>query len=218
MKKFFIGSLLFGMVSLFPGLANAEPGDCPCAKGEGDCACMGGGPGPGPGFGPGGEMGPDMDDGRFQKMQGRLLREKVGLTEDEAAKVEAVFAKGRDAHKKVRTQMGEAQKALHELLKADSNDMAAYTKAINAMESSKAEMEKLMDSHKAEISKILNPKQQAKLMMAMHHLMKKAHRGGHKGHRGHGGHHGDGPGDGPGEWRDHQGPMEQGRGREKNKD
>jgi Spy/CpxP family protein refolding chaperone len=180
-------------------------------KGGGDCACLDGEPGPG--MGP--ELGPDLDDTRFQKMQGRLLREKVGLSDAEAAKVEAVFAGDREAHQKLRDQMREAHKTLRQLLKEDSNDMAAYSKAIAALEDTKAQMEGLMEAHKVEISKILTPKQQAKLMLAMKRLMMKAHGKGCPGGDGPGGcHGGKGPGGpGPGHWD----PMEQGRGRERNR-
>ena len=205
MKKL-TGMIAMLAILVFPLAAQAAP---PCVGGGG-CGCFaaedppcGGGPGcmgeAGLGCecdGPGecdcpfkGEKGAQMR-GKMKEFRGKVLREKLGLPEDRAVKVEAVLDGFMEQRHKLKEEMRAEMKTVKELLKADSNDMDAYEAAVTNLMAVRSKMEALHAQQFEELREILNPKEQAKVLLALRKMYRKAKgkfRGG-KGHKHRGGH------------------------------
>jgi len=110
---------------------------------------------------------------RFNKMRGKLLRKKVGLSEAKAAKVEAVFKTFAPLRKKLRKTVRGARKDLRQLFKSDSDDQAAYRVALTKLRNANKAMQQLNDKQYGQVEKILTPKEQAKLLRAMQRVRRK---------------------------------------------
>lgn len=169
MKKI-IGTLMLAGLLAFPSMAGAQP--------FGPEA--GGPPGmgwEGPPMGPevGGPPSPELME-KMQAMRGKMLREKLGLGEEKAAGVEAVLDRNREQHFALHQRLRENAEALERLLKEDSNDQAAYQKALTALRETGAALHKLRESEIEAAAKLLTPKEQAMLLMAIKRMHGKAGR------------------------------------------
>ncbi len=142
-----------------------------------------------------GRGGPEcgQDEGCHQEkmkaMRAKMLREKVGLTEEKAKQVEGVLDGFHDRHVQLRKAFKENMKAIKDLVKADSADQDAYTKALLAMRDNHKAQQVLMDEQMEALKKVLTPKEQAKMFLA-HQKMKMKMKKFMKGKHGKGG---DGP-------------------------
>jgi len=113
---------------------------------------------------------------QFKKIRAKVLREKVGLSEEKAALVEAVLdAHDADRHE-LREKMRENSEGLRTLLKEDSNDQDAYTALLDEVLTTRQALQDLRGQELDEIREILTPKEQAKLVLAL----RKMHRRGRK--------------------------------------
>ncbi|MCO4761889.1 MAG: periplasmic heavy metal sensor [Myxococcales bacterium] len=111
---------------------------------------------------------------------GELLRDKMQLTEDKAQRVEKLMTAFRQKKRPLRKEMKQSHRALRVLLKEDSNDQRAYAQALNTIVKTRAKLKKLHKAQVSAIKQLLNPKQQAQLMVA-HHKFRR-HMGRHWGH------------------------------------
>lgn len=147
------------------------------------------GGGPGKGGKHGAECGEDeaCHKEKMMAMRGKMLREKVGLTDEKAKQVETVLDSFHDRHMKLRKGYKDNLKAMKDLIKADSQDQEAFAKALAALQDNHKAKQALMDEQLDALKKILNAKEQAKLFMAhekMNMKMKKFMKG--KKGKGHG--------------------------------
>jgi Spy/CpxP family protein refolding chaperone len=126
----------------------------------------------------------------LHEARSRVLREKVGLTEDKARKVEAILDRYMPERKKVASAMREARQKLHALVTLNGDDQSTYRGALEQVRTQRKALMDLMDRAFAEVGKELTAKEQAKLFLALDELR------GKMGGRGHG--HGHGHGHGPG--------------------
>jgi len=106
----------------------------------------------------------------MQKARAKLLREKVGLTDDKARKVEAVLDKVAPERKRIVARMRDARQKLRALVTLNSEDQNAYRTNLDQLRSSRKALMDLMDKAFAEISKDLTPKEQARLFLALDKL------------------------------------------------
>ncbi len=136
---------------------------------------------------------PEDDDGapptaevqeRVKKMRGKVLREKVGLSEEKAKKVEAIFDALEPERRKVREEVRTARKQLRELFKADSDDQAAYDAALAKLREATKKTVALRDKQFEALKKELTPKEHAKIVHRLDKLRKKVHRQGNRGKQG----------------------------------
>lgn len=132
--------------------------------------------------GPRGERGAKMGE-RMKEMRSRVLREKVGLAEADAQAIEAVLQKYDPERQKLHQKKRQTRQALRALFQSDSNDQEAYRVALKDARDVHEALHNLRQTQMAAVSKMLSPKQQAKLMMAMHRMKKRHMRGGGR-HRG----------------------------------
>lgn len=118
--------------------------------------------------GPWGERA-EMDQ-RMLKARGRLLREKVGLSEEKARKVEAVLDKYAPERKRLVASMRDARQKLRALVTLNSEDQAAYRTNLEQLRTSRKALMDLMDKAFNEVAKDLTPKEQTRLFLALDKL------------------------------------------------
>lgn len=104
---------------------------------------------------------------RLERLRERILRKKVGLSEDKVEKVVAIFHDQQTERFELDKQMRSARKAIGRLLQSDSDDQAAYQSELAQLRAAHAGLDGLRDKQLAELAKILEPKEQVKLLRAM---------------------------------------------------
>lgn len=92
--------------------------------------------------------------------------ERAGISKQKAEQIKKAMEKFKAQEKAIRDDMQKQRAALQKLLKADSNDQAAYKKALDAMAANQKKRAALKDSRQKELAKILTPKEMAKLLGA----------------------------------------------------
>jgi len=126
--------------------------------------------------GGGGEPSPAKMEQRLKQVRARVLRERVGLSEKKALKVEAIFERFAPEAKRIEKRMRKANARLRYLFEIDSNDQKAYKMALDKQRRAHKAMVKLREREFKALQKVLKPKQQAKLLMALKELQKKVRR------------------------------------------
>jgi len=107
---------------------------------------------------------------RVERIRSRVLRDKVGLTEDKARKVEAVLDKYAPERKRLGMALRDARQKLRALLVLNSEDEGAYRAALDALRTNRKALADLMDRAFTEIGKELTAKEQAKLFVALERM------------------------------------------------
>ncbi len=110
---------------------------------------------------------------RIEKIRGEVLRKKVGLDEAKAKQVEKLLDKYEPQRQAAQKQMREKQRTLGALLKADSNDQQAYKNAIKGYRDADKKLRAVRDKEFDEVAKLITPKQQAKLVVALRKMQAK---------------------------------------------
>lgn len=129
--------------------------------------------------GPRGEMTPERVE-KFKEKRGELLREKVGLSEALATRVEAVMDKFQAERQELHGQVMEAKQALQTLLEEDSGDQLAYKANLDTLLAIRTSMQELHEAEISEIRGLLTPKEATKLLSTMERVHKRMR--GMKGH------------------------------------
>ena len=106
----------------------------------------------------------------LQRMRSRVLREKVGLVEEKAKKVEAILDRYTPERKRLTAELRQGRQKLRALLTLDSQDQAAYKSALDQVRSNRKALQDLMERAFGEIAKELTPKEQGKLFLALDEL------------------------------------------------
>ena len=114
-------------------------------------------------------------EARLKKIRGEVLRKRVGLDETHARRVEAILDRYRPKRQALQKQMRTHRQAIGKLLKADSNDQNAYRREIAGMRSAKRQLDALRERELNEVSRLLTPKQQAKLAVALRRMQRRLH-------------------------------------------
>jgi Spy/CpxP family protein refolding chaperone len=126
--------------------------------------------------------GKDADDKRAKvelrtkKLRAQVLRKDAGLDEKKAAEVEKILEKYTPIRHKLEQESQTHRRALRELLDKDSNDLPAYDKAIKGLRSAQKRLHDAREKEIDELSKVLTPKQQAKLLVSIRKLQGKLRR------------------------------------------
>ena len=117
----------------------------------------------------------------------RMLRDEVGLDEKTSAAVERILSKYRPERKAASDTIDSERRKLNAMLELDSNDQAAYAKSIRSLLDARQKLHELQRKQAEELSKVLTPKQQAKLARAIGETRENMrHPGRGRGHRGKG--------------------------------
>ncbi len=115
----------------------------------------------------GGPMGP-----RMQRVRSRVLREKVGLSDDKASKVEAILDRYAPERRKISLKIREGRQKLKALMVLNSEDQAAYKGALDEVRTNRRALQGLMERAFDEIAAQLTPKEQGRLFLALEDLRK----------------------------------------------
>lgn len=105
-------------------------------------------------------------EARKKQLRSRVLRKDVGLSEQKAAAVEKVLDKHAGERSKLMRDTQAHRKTLRDLLAKDSNDQAAYQKALAGLRANQTKLATLRQKELDELGKLLTPKEQAKLLVS----------------------------------------------------
>ncbi|GEM_PF-2771288 len=110
---------------------------------------------------------------KMKQHRAKMLRTKIGLSEAKAARVERVMDKFHVKKRELKKEMRANHQALRQLLKSDSQDQRAYGVAVDGIVASRAQLAKLHDKQIAALRRVLTPKEQAKMLIAMHKMKRR---------------------------------------------
>lgn len=116
---------------------------------------------------------PAQMEAKLKEIRGRVMREHVGLSEDKAREVEAVFERFAPESRKIEKQVHDSKARLRKLIASDSNDQKAFAEALETQRRARMAMMTLRDREFQAIKKILQPKQQAKLLFALKKMQRR---------------------------------------------
>ncbi len=112
-------------------------------------------------------------EARLKQIRGEILRKRVGLDEKHAKQVESILDRYRPQRQALRQKLKAHRQAISKLLKADSNDQNAYRREIAGLRSTQKQLDALRDREINEVSRLLTPKQQAKLAVALRRMQRR---------------------------------------------
>lgn len=107
---------------------------------------------------------------RLAELRRRLLRERVGLTDEQIGRVETITREHGAERRRIRGQMREARRDLRRLFREDSDDQEAWREALDAMENARRAQQELREAQYEELGSFLSPKQQATLLRTLHEV------------------------------------------------
>ena len=123
-----------------------------------------------------GEQGPQFGKRikeRMSRLRDEILRYEVGLDEAQALKVTKILKTLDPAREALHKRKRSAKQAMRRLLKTDSNDQAAFQRAIDDLIAVNGAMLELRRKQMKALAGELTPKQQAKLFVAMKRVQKR---------------------------------------------
>jgi Spy/CpxP family protein refolding chaperone len=112
-------------------------------------------------------------EARMRQVRLEILKKDVGLDAEKTRVVAALLDRHGAERKKLQAALANERRAVDELLKADSNDQAAYARALRALRARHAELAALRERELQEIGRHLTPKQQAKFLTALRRVHRK---------------------------------------------
>lgn len=107
---------------------------------------------------------------RLERIRGEVLRKRVGLDEQKARAVERILDSHDAERRRLKSAMRSERRVLAALLRQDSNNQAAYARAIQGLRSAEIGRQNLKQREFVQISRWLTPKQQAKLLIALRRM------------------------------------------------
>ena len=112
-------------------------------------------------------------EARMRQIRLDILQKEVGL-EAEKTRVVAVLLERHGAErKKLQGALQSERRTVEKLLEADSNDLAAYARALRAVRTRHTQLSAQRDRELEELSRHMTPKQQAKFFSALRRVHKK---------------------------------------------
>jgi Spy/CpxP family protein refolding chaperone len=107
---------------------------------------------------------------KLMRVRSRVLREKVGLTDDKASKVEAILDRYAPERRRIALKIRDGRQKLKALLVLNSEDQAAYKGALEEVRTNRTALQALMERAFNDIATQLTPKEQARLFLALQDL------------------------------------------------
>ncbi len=111
---------------------------------------------------------------RMTQLRSQVLRDQVGLDEPTAKRLEAVLASYDARRHAIRDDMRNLKREMRALIVADSRDDKAYSRVLTKLYDSHAALQVLREKEYADFQKVLAPRQQAMLLMALTKLRHRA--------------------------------------------
>ncbi len=109
---------------------------------------------------------------KMREHRAKILRERVGLDEKTALLAEKILDKFQLEREKLEATQRDEKKKLRAMLDLDQNDQAAYSKSLKSLLETQQKLATLRQQEQGELGKVLTPKQQAKLALAIDEAMK----------------------------------------------
>lgn len=109
---------------------------------------------------------------KLMRVRSKVLREKVGLTDEKATKVEAILDRYAPERRRIGLKIRDGRQKLKALLVLNSEDQAAYKGALEEVRTNRQAMQGLMERAFNDIAAQLTPKEQARLFLALQDLNK----------------------------------------------
>jgi Spy/CpxP family protein refolding chaperone len=107
---------------------------------------------------------------RMLRVRSRVLREKVGLTDDKAVKVETILDRYAPERRRIALKIRDGRQKLKALMVLNSEDQAAYKGALDEVRTNRSALQGLMERAFNEIAAQLTPKEQGRLFLALDDL------------------------------------------------
>ena len=111
-------------------------------------------------------MGQGMDGGMMSMGPMSRMKEKLGLSDDQAAKVKDLFKSRMEANKPLRDQMKIDVDTLQQKVDTKASD-GDIKKLLDKLDSEQKQMQSSRDKMKDQLRSILTPTQQAKMVLGM---------------------------------------------------
>lgn len=112
---------------------------------------------------------------RLERIRGAVLRKRVGLDERKARAVERILDSHQAERRRLSRVMHTERRALAGLLKQNSNNQAAYARAIQRLRRAELARQSLKQREFTQIARVLTPKEQAKLLIALRRMQARLH-------------------------------------------
>lgn len=109
---------------------------------------------------------------RMRAIRLQVLKTEVGLPDAKAQQVASAIEGFDGLRRGYRRSLRAARREIKRLLDADSNDMKAYRTAMKQMRSAHVDLQKLRRQEFKAVSKVLSPKQSARLMLSLERINK----------------------------------------------
>ena len=113
---------------------------------------------------------------RLARLRHRVLKNKVGLDDKQIEQVLSIFEAQQAQRHAYEKQIKASRQAMRALFKANSDDQAAFAAHMDTLQSSYRGIAELRDEQLTAIRKVLQPKEQAKLLRAMELVKRKLER------------------------------------------
>ena len=107
-------------------------------------------------------------------VRAKILRKRVGLNEERALKVEAIFERYTPERRRIEGSIREATKTLRELLYANSEDQQAYGRALEQLRAGQKALQSVRDRQDEAMRQVLKPREQALLLRSLENLRRRA--------------------------------------------
>jgi hypothetical protein len=111
-------------------------------------------------------------------IRAKILRQRVGLSEERAVKVEAVLERYAPDRRRVQADIRDATKILRDLMRANSEDQQAYGRALDRLRAGQKALQTLRDREEEGVRQLLKPREQALLLRSLENWRKRARAGG----------------------------------------
>lgn len=127
-------------------------------------------PGPPPGGPP-----PELVE-KFKQVRAQVLRDRVGLPEELAKRVEGVLDEVEAERQRLRKRLHQSKKRLGQLVRRDEASEAEYAAAIDELVAAQKEMLRFREAELDRLRKLLTQRQTARMLVALQRLERKAKR------------------------------------------
>jgi hypothetical protein len=111
-------------------------------------------------------------------IRAKILRQRVGLSEERAVKVEAVLERYAPERRRIEADIRDATKILRELMRANSEDQQAYGRALDRLRAGQKALQSVRDREQEGVRQLLKPREQALLLRSLENWRKRARAGG----------------------------------------
>lgn len=112
-------------------------------------------------------------EARMRQIRLDILQKEVGLDAEKTRVVAALLERHGAERRKLQGALQSERRTVEELLETDSNDQAAYARALRAVRTRHAQLAAQRERELENVSRHMTPKQQAKFLSALRRVHKK---------------------------------------------